>query len=94
MKSKGLDLNYLFSGMLMTFFLAYVIPCRHINDWQKIFGFPLGWFTVYHDTIGDRIIDSTLVDVIPFITDSMICYLIILLAVRFFKKFIKKDIDS
>ena len=66
--------------------MAYVIPCRHISEWQKIFGFPFGWFTVYNDTISDVILKSTLVNPIMFFANVIIWCLMLFLTAKAYGK--------
>lgn len=74
---KSVNLNILYPSILLTIMIAYVTPCRYIEDWRKIFGFPFGWFTVYYDRIGDIILTSTAVNLWPFIANILIIYLLI-----------------
>lgn len=74
---KSTNLNILYSSILLTILIAYVTPCRYIEDWRKMFGLPFGWFTVYYDRVGDVILTSTGVNLFPFLTDVFILYLVI-----------------
>lgn len=75
MKRK-INIYYLYVSTLLALLSAYIIPCRYISDWRKVFGFPFGWFTVFHDTIGDVIFNSTAVDLLPLFMDIAIYYFI------------------
>lgn len=74
---KSTNLNILYSSILLTILIAYVTPCRYIEDWRKMFGLPFGWFTVYYDRVGDVILTSTGVNLFPFLADVFILYLVI-----------------
>ena len=77
MKKRRISIDILCISMLVTVFMAYVIPCHHINDWQKSYGFPFTWFTIYHDTIGDSIMNSTSVSIFPLLANIVIFYAIV-----------------
>lgn len=88
--SRKLNLNIFYLSTLFTLLSAYILPCRHIDNLNKSFGFPLGWFTVHDNTIGDVIINSTAVNPIRFFTDIVLFYFIILCVYKLHKKN-KKD---
>ena len=92
MKNKHLSITILFASMLITIFMAYIIPSRPINDWQKIFGFPFGWFTVFYDTIGRTIVSSTLVNPLPFIGNVVVYYAVISLIKNICSKYKERNI--
>jgi len=46
---------WLWLSAIINIFAVYILPVRHISDWEKSFGYPFGWFNVFHDTIGDTI---------------------------------------
>lgn len=83
---KSINLNILYPSILITILLAYVIPCRFVEDWKKVFGFPFGWFTVFHDKIGNVILKSTAVNIIPLLLDTVIIYLFLLLVCSLYRK--------
>ena len=75
-------------AFLITLLSMYLFPCHQINVWQKSFGYPFGWFTVYHDKIGNTIVSSTSVSLALFI-DIIIWYFVILFLYRIYKRIIQ-----
>gem|GEM_PF-1924827 len=74
---KNINNSVLGWAVFLTFALAYVVPCCQLEDWRKAFGFPFGWFTVYHDTIGRQIVTSTSINILPLAADIIILYAVI-----------------
>lgn len=87
---KKINLNIVYWSTFVTLFLTYVVPCKHIDDLNKSFGFPFGWFRVHNNTIGDIIINSTAVNLATFVADIIVNYIIIWGVYKLYNNFRQK----
>ena len=90
MKRK-IDIKTVFLSIGITMLLTYILPSHYISEGQKSFGCPIGWLTIFHDTIGDVLLNSTLVNPISLFINFVFWYLISFWLINLYKKLRKNN---
>ena len=90
MKRK-ININIVFLSIVITMVLSYVLPSQTISEGQKSFGFPIGWFTVYNDSIGDIMLNSTAVNPMSLFANVVFWYLISFCLINLYRKLRKNN---
>jgi len=84
---KSIKREFLYISIIITILSTYMLPCQRISEFQKAFGYPFGWFTVFNDTIGDIIIKSTQVNVLMLFFNIIAWYFLIFFISAIYIKF-------
>ncbi|MGL5380611.1 hypothetical protein [Clostridium sp.] len=65
-------------SVIITLLIAYVVPGRSTDRFGFEFGYPFGFFTMYNIElqVGDTILNSTLFNILGFVLNILVIYLI------------------
>lgn len=72
----------------MTFVLPY--QSQSSDKFSTHFGYPLAFFTVYDAQVGKTLMTSTATNIVGFLINVFIIYLIIVLGISFYNKVKKR----
>ena len=88
----NLNRKFLNWSVVITLLIAYITPGRTTDGFTFDFGYPFVFFTMYNTQInaGDTILNSTLFNIVGFILNILVIYLIF----HIFNKFISKKSEK